>query len=731
MSPSTQHSGESRSAPTSFVVIVGRENETASEVESAISSRCPDTTVHTVSDVDAAESILADRRVDCLVVIGDVGTAAFLDRVGTRVLLYTSTDPADVDAAVLDAIDTLVQRSSATERHEFLAEKVQALLVPTRERDRTRYAVAKALARLEECDADDEAEYFLVDEDGTAVWSSAPFEAVFPVDRLDADLPETTTFDERLARLLAGTPSAIETVTRTRRDESSAQCEAFTIPTPTTDVHYLHTGYRLPAAAGSLRLEVFERVTTEVHRAARTEILERLVESSKDGLYTLDENGNIDFCNEAFADMVGTDKESLLGEHASTVLADGELERGQQSVERLLADPDRDSVTVDLTFVTTAGEQIEVSIHYTLLLDEDDSYAGLMGVARDITERKQRERTLEQYRRLVEVARDPMYVLDSEGTVDLCNDAMEEIAAVPRSQVVGSHITDLLPPHSTEAVQAAIDTLREGSSHWKQFEVWVTNDDGTDRLYEATTGALTEDGTFTGSVGILHDITERDRRADELDLLQQVLGRVLRHNIRSELTVIQCHAARLRDGVGDVETATERILSSADELLETAEKAHKIGRLVESDIGRTAIELDTVVREAVGAVADEHPQATYDIDVPSVTVQAHPSFRLAVENAVENAVVHDDSEPTVAVSATATADRVVLAIADTGPGMPVNELEALERHEETPLSHSTGAGLWLIDWVVARSDGSLSFESDESGTTVRIELDRSDAGTPT
>jgi signal transduction histidine kinase len=43
--------------------------------------------------------------------------------------------------------------------------------------------------------------------------------------------------------------------------------------------------------------------------------------------------------------------------------------------------------------------------------------------------------------------------------------------------------------------------------------------------------------------------------------------------------------------------------------------------------------------------------------------------------------------------------------------------------EESAMVHSSGLGLWLANWLVNRSGGTLSFEeTGESGATARIEL---------
>ena len=669
--------------------------------------------VAATATVERAETALDTVPVDCLVV-GDVDRPGFLTAVDAPVVLYTRRSPGDFDDAVADAVDTFVERRE-TELSDFLARKVLSLV--DTDGGRTQEALARALSRAGV--ADDRATHqFVVDETGELVWASAPFERVFPVDRLETTLPDTDNFDDRLRALLADSPTALSTAFRTRETAPTDRA-SFTIRTADEEAHFVHAGYRLPDELGGYRLEVFERVTATVNREARIELLEVLVEASKDGLYTLDREGNIEFYNATFAEMLGYDDE-LTGRHASDVLVDGELKRGQARVAELIEDADENSARVDLTFLTKDGDPVEMEVHFTLLPAEDGAYAGLMGVARDISERKQRERELQEYRKLVEAARDPMFVLDATGDITLFNEAMADV--VDAEGLAGRSLTALFSPPEREQLAAMLERLRTGESEWEQYELRLTGGE-TDRLYEATVGALWDEGAFAGTVGTLRDVTERNRRTDELDLLKQVLARVLRHNIRSQLTVIQSYAERLVDGNTDPTAAGEKILHSADSLLGTAKKAREIERLVENDRERGRLDVARVAEDAVERVAQSHSGGSYDVEVPSVDVRAHPALKTAVANAVENAIVHTD-ESRVRLTATVTEEAVELRISDDGQGIPDTDLASLEQRTETPLQHTSGAGLWLIDWIVGRSGGDLTFDSDADGTTVRMRLAR-------
>jgi signal transduction histidine kinase len=85
-------------------------------------------------------------------------------------------------------------------------------------------------------------------------------------------------------------------------------------------------------------------------------------------------------------------------------------------------------------------------------------------------------------------------------------------------------------------------------------------------------------------------------------------------------------------------------------------------------------------------------------------VEAVPKLDIAIENLVENAVEHNDAtRPRVSVEVT-NGDRPTLVVSDNGPGIPEQEIAALEGERETSLEHGSGIGLWLVKWIVDRSN---------------------------
>ncbi|PSP91751.1 hypothetical protein BRC87_02005 [Halobacteriales archaeon QS_4_66_20] len=220
---------------------------------------------------------------------------------------------------------------------------------------------------------------------------------------------------------------------------------------------------------------------------------------------------------------------------------------------------------------------------------------------------------------------------------------------------------------------------------------------------------------------------ERLRREQEhLELLRQILTRVLRHNIRNDMNVIESNAELIDELTREEITEhVERICASVDSVTSLSEKAREIEQIADDPDQSEEVDLSAIVESAVARVSRAYPDATIETTAPDqCRIAAHRSLGVALRNLLENACEHADTErSTVEVVVAETDAAVTISICDDGPGIPDSELEILEREGETALQHGSGLGLWVVKWVIERSDASIEFDTTD-GTCVEVRLER-------
>lgn len=200
----------------------------------------------------------------------------------------------------------------------------------------------------------------------------------------------------------------------------------------------------------------------------------------------------------------------------------------------------------------------------------------------------------------------------------------------------------------------------------------------------------------------------------------EVFNRVLRHNLRNQLDIIDSHTEAVADDTDDADHA-EAILDATDRLAALGDRARRIDRLMSRELEPEEVDLREAVTDTLDDIETAGESVTVRTELPETAplVTNAEALGTVLRSPLENAIRYADSEVSVAVDA--AADGYTVEIHDDGPGIPAGELSALRTDREPQLQHGRGLGLWQLKWGVAELGGEFSITT-EDGTTVRIEL---------
>jgi PAS domain S-box-containing protein len=313
----------------------------------------------------------------------------------------------------------------------------------------------------------------------------------------------------------------------------------------------------------------------------------------------------------------------------------------------------------------------------------------------------------------------PFFVLDTEGRLAYWNDAVREVTGRDDEDLAGRPATDLFAPGSVEDVADSIErTLANGRS---AVEADAVTADGSVVPFEFGCARLEgPDGDPIGVCGTATDVRGRREREQQL----AVVHRVLRHNVRNSVNVILGRADHVERGEAPADHV-EPIRHQARKLLAVAERTRALSELVATEGGdRRPVDVVELVREEL---AELRCDADVTARLPeTATALADDLMNVAVRellaHAVERGRYRDDGPRTVDVHVARREGQVHLAVTDDGPSMHPDQRAAFVDGTETPLTHGDGLGLWVVQWVVARSGGTVDVEETEGGVRVSVAL---------
>jgi PAS domain S-box-containing protein len=323
---------------------------------------------------------------------------------------------------------------------------------------------------------------------------------------------------------------------------------------------------------------------------------------------------------------------------------------------------------------------------------------------------------------LLEMATDPLYVVE-DGILETVNGSFVDLTGYERSEIVGMAAEELVHEDDLAEWGHRFELFAESdSTDQKRLVGRIISKNGSEIPVECRLSLLDTGPAPRRVVGRVRDLREKRQQEKKLD----VLNRALRHNIRNEMNVVVGKAAQLQriDDEG-YRTAAEKIEEVGRRVINLSEKA----RLAQEHIGIPAdedcrLELVEVIEDVIMKFGIEYPEATIETELPAdISARAPPSFEVALQELLENAVIHHPSgNGPVTVEIASDRQHVEIRIIDECGPIPDQIQRTITRGSEDPLQHNDGLGLWIVKWTVETVGGTLCFRrrEDDEGNVITI-----------
>ncbi|WP_435319250.1 PAS domain S-box protein [Haloarchaeobius sp. TZWSO28] len=266
-----------------------------------------------------------------------------------------------------------------------------------------------------------------------------------------------------------------------------------------------------PAVMGSLI-----DVTEGAERKQELERYQRIFEAMGDGVYKLDLDGNITDCNRTAEDISGYSREDLIGEHVSLVMTDADIERCERGIHELLTVGDERVKRYEIDIKHRDGHTVPCELNLTVLpLGPHGELRGTVGIVRDITMRKERQR---RYEAIFNQTYQFTGLLDPDGTMLEANETALKFGGLDRTDVVGKKMWETGWFDDDAETEATLRGLVEqaAAGAFVRCEMDVHGPDEVAVTDFSIKPVTDDDGEVVLLIPEARDITERVRIESEL-----------------------------------------------------------------------------------------------------------------------------------------------------------------------------------------------------------------------
>ena len=439
-------------------------------------------------------------------------------------------------------------------------------------------------------------------------------------------------------------------------------------------------------------------------------LFKRATEAAGHAVYITDADGVIEYVNPAFEEMTGHDAEAVIGE-TPAIFDSGEMP--DEYFERLWK-----TITAGDTWreelVNRRKDGSLYHAHQTIAPVTDDSGnpEKYVAIQSDITDHIEAAQKLETFRDIVERIDDPIMFQDRKGDFQLVNEAVTEYADMSREELLGADEFAFMDEESAQRVQARKQQVLE-TEQVVRYGISPTFPTRSGvRFSTVRYPHYGEDGTLDGTVAICRNVTELKLRDEQL----QIIDRVLRHNLRNDMTSVGMFAEKIENiATGETADYARRIRAKSEQVTRLVEKQREITRFLTDPPDQQTLDLVTMVETTAERLRNKYPAATIQTDTPGTCdIVGTTATEKAMLEVAENAIVHSDKDtPTVEISVIDEAEHSSVRIIDDGPGIPEMEQKVLTRGTAiNPLYHGSGLGLWLVNLIVTDLAGTISIEEN-------------------
>jgi PAS domain S-box-containing protein len=215
--------------------------------------------------------------------------------------------------------------------------------------------------------------------------------------------------------------------------------------------------------------DITERIRAENALRISERRFHEIVDASADWIWELDTAGRYTFVSASVEALLGYTPAELIGKTPFDLMPPDEAERVGAEFSAIAARkaPFRDLDNINLR---KDGRPIHVMTNGRPILAEDGTFLGYRGLDRDITERRAAELAQRQLADDLEATLraipDLLFELDAEGRYLVVKATHESLLAAPINRLLGSRVTDILPPEAAETVMAALAAARQAGTDY-------------------------------------------------------------------------------------------------------------------------------------------------------------------------------------------------------------------------------------------------------------------------
>ncbi|MCD4834371.1 MAG: PAS domain S-box protein [Bacteroidales bacterium] len=239
-----------------------------------------------------------------------------------------------------------------------------------------------------------------------------------------------------------------------------------------------------------------------------------LVENMPDFVFVIDSELRVIAINRAAKEMIGDKTENIIGKQVSGLFSSQISEEYEKELRNVI---ETSEPLVTDSILQIRNSKLFINTRLNPILGETGKVIAVIGVSRDITERKKMELELVRLSDTFSMSIDSIVISDLDGKITDVNEAtLKMYNTDDKADLIGKNSFDFIAPEDNEKAVASMKEVMENGYIKNQEFYIVINDDKKIPVEMSTSIMKGVNGEPIGFIGVSRNITERKRAETEL-----------------------------------------------------------------------------------------------------------------------------------------------------------------------------------------------------------------------
>ncbi|MCB2211615.1 PAS domain S-box protein [bacterium] len=471
-----------------------------------------------------------------------------------------------------------------------------------------------------------------------------------------------------------------------------------------------------------------------------------LIENQTDLIVRVDPEGRFEFASPSYCELFGKTEEDLLGTKFIPFVHEDDREPTKQAFERSFHPPYKEYM--EQRAKTIRGWRWLAWLD-TAILDNDKNVIAIIGVGRDITDRKMAEEALrdseERYKGIFNSSPIGIFHYNRIGVIIDCNNRFIEIIGATKDVLVGMNMYERL--NDQVLLEEISNSLHTGTGHYEGMYRSVTGNKTTPVRVHLK-AIRNDNGEIVSGIGMVEDVTEQKKLEEQLRQAQKIesighLAGGIAHDFNNLLTPIFGNTEMILQSM----QKDDRDYVELEEILDTAERARDLVKQLLAFSRKQVLQLKMVnltklikeFRPILRRTIREDIEMNYEMSESELVLSIDP---VQMEQVLMNLCINAQDAMPQGGNVTITTEETIIAegiknrglkagkyaklvVTDNGVGIEKRVLTKIFDPFFTTkeLGRGTGLGLSTVHGIVKQHHGDIQVTSKPNrGTKFTILL---------